>query len=406
MKGLEFPCVFVVDVEAGRFPTNRSKYRGWLPQAVIAAAISRGAYQSTPNEEARLFYTATTRAERYLFVSGAEKLPKAMGSRKRSPFALQIVEHPDVTEDPLFLPDSLSQAAPCRRIDDTEYPTSFSEIRYYLRCPKSYQFRERYGLNPVVPEMFGYGRAVHTSIQKLHELHLRAAPELTQTEQVVVDTFHLKHVPQSGDPVNRPGAYENARSRAVDIVQDYVANFRGDFEQERQVEVPFEIPARNCVISGSIDLVLHEDAEGNILRAEIIDFKTVEGGEEPTANDELDWSELALQVQLYARAADQVLGRNARTGSVHLLKDNQRINVPITQEAVDAALANVEWAVKGILESDFPMRPHPDKCGKCDFRSICPRTPQGFERSFDVPPELHLPDRAEMVRGFSLFKEP
>ena len=31
MKGLEFPCVFVVDVEANRFPKKRSSYSGWLP---------------------------------------------------------------------------------------------------------------------------------------------------------------------------------------------------------------------------------------------------------------------------------------------------------------------------------------------------------------------------------------
>ena len=132
----------------------------------------------------------------------------------------------------------------------------------------------------------------------------------------------------------------------------------------------------------------------------------MEGGEKPTTNDNLDWTELALQVQLYARAADQVLGHNARTGSVHLLKDNQRIDVPITQEAVDAALENVEWAVKGILESDFPMRPHPEKCGKCDFESICRRSPQSFDGSSDSPPELHLPGRTEMARAFSLYKEP
>lgn len=145
--------------------------------------------------------------------------------------------------------------------------------------------------------------------------------------------------------------------------------------------------------------------EGNILKTEIVDFKTMEGGEEPTANVELDWTELALQVQLYARAADQVLGANARTGSVHLLKDNQRVEVPITQEAVDAALANVEWAVTGILKSDFPRRPHPDKCGNCDFRSICPRTPQDFSESTGVPLELHLPDRSEMARAFSLYQD-
>ena len=191
----------------------------------------------------------------------------------------------------------------------------------------------------------------------------------------------------------------------MEITKDYVANFGADFERERQLEAFFEIPAAKCVISGSIDLLLHEDASGNILKAEIIDFKTMEGREEPTTSDDLDWTELALQVQLYARAADHVLGQNAKTGSVHLLKEGQHIEVPITQDAVNAALANIEWAVTGILESDFPMRPHPQKCKTCDFRSICPQTPQSFTSSRAAPPELHLPGRTEMARSFSQYQE-
>ncbi|HHW44997.1 MAG TPA: ATP-dependent helicase [Desulfotomaculum sp.] len=406
VKGLEFPCVFVVDVEAHRFPKRRSGYSGWLPNGVMASAINRGAYQSTHDEEARLFYTAVTRAERYLYVCGSENLPQAKSRAKQSPYALRLAEHPEVVKTPNGLPAGLSQAAPRRRIEDADYPTSFSEIKYYLQCPKSYQFRERYGLNPVVPEMFGYGKTVHTSIQKLHELYPDAPPSEEQVEQVVFNTFHLKHVPKSGDPVNRPGAYENSRNRAIEIAQNYVASYGGDFERERQVEAVFEIPAANCVISGSIDLLLHEDEDGNILQAEIIDFKTMEGGERPDENEDLDWTELAMQVQLYARAADQVLGRNARTGCVHLLKDNRRIEVPITNEAVDAAIANIEWAVTGILSSDFPMRPHPEKCSRCDFRMICPATPQNFNVLTTVPPELHLPGRREMVRAFSLYRGP
>ena len=404
MKGLEFPCVFVVDVEALRFPGRMSSYRGWLPPGVMAPAINRGAYQGTQDGEARLFYTAMTRAERYLYVSGSESLPQAKKPRRRSSYALGIAGHPAVHEEASLLPDGLVQAPPRRRLDDADYPTSFTEIRYYLQCPRSYQFRERYGLNPVVPEMFGYGRTVHTSIQKLHANYAAAPPGPNLVEPVVVDTFHLKHVPQSGDPVDRPGAYENARSRAVQIAKDYVANFGADFERNRQLEAFFEIPAANCVITGSIDLLLHEDAAGNILKAEIIDFKTMEGGDHPPDHDELDWTELALQVQLYARAADQVLGQNAKTGSVHFLKDSQRIEVPITQEALDAALANVEWAVTGILESDFPMRPHATKCETCDFNSICPKTPQSFSESRTAPPKLHLPDRTDMVRAFSLYQ--
>ena len=406
MKGLEFPCVFVVDVEAHRFPKRRSRYSGWLPAGVMEPAISRGAYQSTPDEEARLFYTAATRAERYLYVSGAEGIPLAKRPARPSPYALQLESHPSAVDDAESLPTGLAATEPKRRVEDTDYPTSFTEVRYYLHCPKGYQLRERYGLNPVVPEMFGYGRTVHTSIEKLHELHPDRPPSQGQVERVVSDTFHLKHVPPSGDPVNRPGAYENSRNRAVDIAKDYVDSYGGDFERERQVEAVFEIPASNCVISGSIDLLLHEDEEGNILQAEIIDFKTMEGGEDVHENDDLDWTELALQVQLYARAADQVLGQNARTGSVHLLKDNQRVEVPITQDAVDAALKNIEWAVTGILSSDFPMRPHPEKCAKCDFRTICPEEPQDFRVGATIPPELHLPEgRREMARAFSLYQE-
>ncbi len=404
-KGLEFPCVFVVDVESHRFPKHRSKYSGWLPASVLGPALTRGAYQSTPEEETRLFYTAVTRAERYLYVSGAADLPNAKQSAKPSPFALHLATHAAVTKDPAGMPAGLEQALQRRRIEETDYPTSFSEIRYYLHCPKSYQFRERFGLSPAVPDLFGYGRTVHTSIQKLHERFPNAVPTEAQAEQAVQDTFHLKHVPKSRDPANHPGAYERARDGAVGIAKDYVHSYGADFVRERQVEATFEISAANCVITGAIDLLLREDAQRNVVGAEIIDFKTMEGGDDPAANPTLDWTGLALQVQLYARAADQVLGQNAGTGSVHLLKDNQRVDVPIGQAAIADAMANVEWAVQGILKADFPMRPHAEKCAKCDFHMICPRTPQDFsDQTPAPPPALHLPnDQRETARAFSRY---
>jgi DNA helicase-2/ATP-dependent DNA helicase PcrA len=405
MKGLEFPCVFLVDTEAQRFPKRRSNYSGWLPHDVLGPALNRGAYQSTQEEETRLFYTAVTRAERYLYVTGAAALPDAKRQAKQSPFALHLTTHAAVSRDSTGMPAGLGQAPQRRRIEDTDYPTSFSEIRYYLQCPKSYQFRERFGLSPSVPDLFGYGRTVHTSIQKLHERFPDSVPTDAQTGQAVQDTFHLKHVPPSRDPVNHPGPYERARDKAVDIARDYVQSYAPDFVRERQVEVTFEIPAANCVISGAIDLLLHEDAQGKVIAAEIIDFKTMEGGPDPAANPALDWTELALQVQLYARAADQVLGQNAGTGSVHLLKDNQRVNVPIDQAAIAAAMANVEWAVQGILNADFPMRPQKEKCAECDFRMICPATPQNFSAHTPAPPPaLHLPGgQQETARAFSRF---
>jgi DNA helicase-2/ATP-dependent DNA helicase PcrA len=399
-KGLEYPVVFVVDVEAQRFPGRARPYDGWLPPAVIDAALNRGAYQKNRSEEARLFYTAITRAERYLYVTGASNLPGGARPRNTSEFSRRLA-HVEISNDPNGLPGGLVAAARQRRIDETVLPTSFSEIRYYLRCPMDYRFRHGFGFTPPVPDMFGFGKTVHTAVEKLHEVYPDGAPTADQAAEIARRVFHLKHVPQSRDPLNNPGPYERACDKSIDIARNYAQSYAQDFQRRRQVEARFEIPARDCVIAGSIDLLLKQDEAGHILEAEVVDFKAIEGGDEPTQNDTLDWTELSLQVQLYAKAAQEVLGETARTGSVHLLKDDQRVSVPVDDVAIQAAVDNVEWAVNGILAGDFPSRPHPNKCAECDFARICPRQVQSFRAGAQRPPEIHIPGGRELARAFS-----
>jgi len=403
MKGLEFPVVFIVDVEAGRFPGRNLRYRGWLPEAVIQSALNRGAYQGNPFEEARLFYTALTRAERYLHVSGSIELPNTVKRWKQSGYALRL-NHPEISSDQTVLPPGLIPQTPLPRIDETIVPTTYSDIRYYLSCPRDYQYRKSFGFSPPVPELFGFGKTVHTSIEKLHEVFSDRSPTADEVEEVVNETFHLKHVFQSNQPVNNPGPYERARTAASEIAKNYVQDYSDDFTRQRQIEVRFEIPVTRAVITGSIDLMLRQDDEGNILDASVIDFKAIEGGDNPQENVELQWTELALQVQLYAKAARDILGENAQTGAVHLLKDNQRINIPVTVEAVNNAVANVEWAVERIIEGDFPMRPNTSKCEKCDFKLLCPKIPQSFATN-TIPPSIHIAgnNQQQMARAFSEF---
>ncbi len=405
MKGLEFPVVFIVDVEAARFPGPNRQYQGWLPPAVIQPALNRGAFRGNPNEEARLFYTAMTRAERFLYVTGSVRLPNGAKRWSQSPY-FQRLNHPELSNDPTQMPPNITAHQPVPRIDDTVVPTTYSDIRYYLRCPQDYQYRKSFGFSPPVPELFGFGKTVHTSIEKLHEVFVDHSPTLDDAESVVNNTFHLKHVFQSSDPDNRPGPYERARTVASNIAKTYVESYGEDFSCQRQVEVRFEIPVERAVITGSIDLMLRQN-NGNIVDASVVDFKSIEGGDNPEENEELHWTELALQVQLYAKAARDVLGENAQTGAVHLLKGNQRIHVPITSEALSAAVANVEWAVDRIIDNDFPMRPEAEKCQKCDFRYLCRKSPQGF-RSEVRPPAIHIPGQArqQMARAFSEFGDP
>ncbi len=409
MKGLEFPVVFIVDVVQQRFPGRRSSYNGWLPLNLIQNPLSRGLYQSNNAGEARLFYTALTRAERFLYVTGSSIQPGLQRPKNPSPFKLRIqgLNDPAVITDTTHLPSNIERIEQRPRIDEESMPTSFTEIKDYLECPMKYKFRKIYGYSPAVPELFGYGLTTHTAINRTHQLFANTAPTREEAEEIAEDVFHLKHVFPSRDP-EREGPYERARNASKRLVGNYAEGYPEDFVQSRSLEQRFEIKADKALITGSIDLLLREDNDGNILEARVIDFKSMDFPEGQL--NPFFWLNLSLQVQLYAYAADIVLGENAKTGSIHLLKAPNteevpnRVNVPITDVAIESAIQNIEWAVNRILEGEFPMRPSVGKCEECDFRKICSKQRQEFN-STEVPNPIHIPETngtAELrVRSFS-----
>lgn len=409
MKGLEFPVVFIVDVVQQRFPGRRSNYNGWLPLNLIQNPLSRGLYQSNNAGEARLFYTALTRAERFLYITGSSNQPGLQRPKNPSSFKLRIqgLNLAEIITDEAHLPNNIERTEPRMRIDEESMPTSFTEIKDYLECPMKYKFRKIYGYSPAVPELFGYGLTTHTAINRIHQLFNNIAPSREQAEEIAEDVFHLKHVFPSRDP-QREGPYERAKNASIRLVGNYTEDYPDDFIQSRSLEQRFEIKADKALITGSIDLLLREDNDGNILEARVIDFKSMDFPEGQV--NPFFWINLALQVQLYAHAADIVLGENARTGSVHLLKatnseDNpNRVDVPITEEAIQSAIENIEWAVNRILEGEFPMRPSDSKCEECDFRKICSKQMQEFV-STEIPSPIQIPETRGIteirVRSFS-----
>lgn len=409
MKGLEFPVVFVVDLVNRRFPGDNRSYRGWLPTNLIQDVLARGLYQSNRNGESRLFYTAMTRAERFLYLTGSAEHIGLKTQKKPSSFKLRIQELnlPEIATDEDHLPDNIESCEPQPRIDEDSMPTSFTEIKDYLECPMKYKFRKIYGFSPAVPELFGYGLTTHTAINRVHQLFNNAVPSRSQAEDIAEDVFHIKHVFPSSDP-EREGPYERARKASKNLVGNYVEDYPDDFIQSRSLEQRFEIKADKALITGSIDLLLREDNQGNILEAKVIDFKSMDFPEREFSP--YFWINLSLQVQLYAHASEVVLGENARTGSVHLLKAENsedspnRVNVPISEDAINSALENIEWAVNRILEGEFPMRPSQTKCAECDFEKICSKQREDFISS-EIPSPIQIPETSGInsiqVRSFS-----
>lgn len=370
----------------------------------MAGPINRGAYCTTRQDEARLFYTAMTRAERFLYITGAAQQPDAKRLKRPSDFKRRI-DNLGISSDPA-LPNNIEYIVQKRRVDETILPTSYSDIKEYLVCPMGYKLKKLFGFNPAVPELFGFGLTTHTIIERLHQQHPASAPTQQEVKDLVGSTFHLKHIFPSNQPIERPGPYERAYNSAAEIAQNYVAFFAPDFERLREDEARFEITIGQAMVSGAIDLLLKRDEQGNVVDSHVIDFKSLDAPDDDTPND---WIDLSLQVQLYAYAADQVLGENTRIGSVHLLKEQgieARVNIPVENDAISAAIQNIGWAVERILDSDFPMRPCRGKCEKCDVSRICPRIPQHFVLEV-TPPPIHVPtEQGEaLIKAFSEFDE-
>lgn len=396
VKGLEFPVVFVADLVSRRFPGDSSTYNGIIPSTLMEDAIARGAYGNRNEDEARLFYTAITRAERVLYLTGSASHPGLSRNKTPSRFTVNL-NHPDMRHD-FDLDQLYEKMESCPRFDESDFPTDYSSVKSYLTCPYSYKLSTIYGYNAAVPELFGFGKTSHTTLEKLHQQFKSAAPTLAEVADVVESTFMLKHVFPSNDPINRPGSYERAKDLLQRILQEYSTRFSSDFGRLKQDEARFELSVKDALITGAIDLLLKEEPERGITTADVIDFKTMEL---PDDSIDYDWRDMSIQVQLYSKAAKEIMGENVETGYIHTLKDNKRTSIPVDDDSVDKAIQVIEWAVSGILSNDFPMRPCKNNCDKCDFRALCSQKKQSFSRS-DIPPTISTPNGDKVIAAFDM----
>ena len=231
------------------------------------------------------------------------------------------------------------------------------------------------------------------TLEKLHQLFRDCAPTEDEIDQIVDSTFMLKHVFPSNDPENRPGSYERAKDLLKRSLKGYVKQYSNDFIRIRQDEARFELSVDGALITGAIDLLLKEDTKSGIESADVIDFKTMEA---PEKSEDYDWRDMSIQVQLYSKAAKEIMGENVQTGYIHTLKDNKRIKIPVEDKDVDNAIKAIEWAVSGIMASDFPQRACPGSCAKCDYKALCAQRRDNF-KARTRPPKINTPNGEQSV---------
>lgn len=351
-KGLGFPVVFM----PSHFRQNRQPEFG--PTYIDIAKFNVDRFLNHEEDERRLYYVALTRAKKFLFVTSAEY--KIGGLRKASRSNM-FDEIPDnyFFNDPVADP---TKRSPCK-VDgisaEIRFPTSYSELAYYLNCGYDYKMRFIYGFNPELVQALGFGKQMHNIINLLHKEFEETAtiPSKKRLYELIEENFYLRHASSSMKEKFKKSAYKS--------LGKYIKMWEKDFQLSIKTERPFELEFENSLISGSIDMIKRQDEEGSVL--EVIDFKTGKPDNELMHRYE-------LQVQLYTIAAKEALGINTQKALIHFLDTdkNERLAVQTINAALDTAREELSYAVKGITTGNFKRDARQNKiCGQCDWLNIC-----------------------------------
>jgi DNA helicase-2/ATP-dependent DNA helicase PcrA len=347
-KGLEFPVVFMPGFDKKNPPPKSQSF-------VNPRLYDVEKYDGTTEDERRVYYTAITRSERYLFITGSTQHEGKKKLYGPHPFGEEIADK------------FISEAGPIKRKKSGYpphqrtlgiYPTSYTELASYKRCPQDFRLRNVYQFNAGVPVTFGYGTNIHNALNIIHSDYLRKGqtPTDSEIEKTIDRIFKLRYATK---PIS-----DGMKQKAKNVVKNYVHLHKDGFPRILQTEKRFEFALDQALISGQIDLLKRTDEKGKVTEVEIIDFKT-------DRNDSIYTPDYQEQLRFYAIACLESLGLKPKGAYVHHLDGDAKDYVDISKKTLRRSEKEVGTTVSHILAKKFKAKPSKHNCPQCDFRQIC-----------------------------------
>lgn len=349
-KGLEFPVVFIPSF------VKRGQKGKKNPNFVDDNLYNVNRYEGEIEDERRTFYTAITRSEKYLFLTGAKRRPDRVRDIYPNPFIDEIKNAYFSNAISLKKPRS---GLPSKMETRDFYPTSFSELNSYNRCPQDFKLRHIYGFNAGVPVTFGYGTNIHNVLNMIHRRYImeKKIPSDKEIERIFERMFKLRYATKKISDI--------MKKKGVLLVKNYVKLHKGGFNRILETEKNFEFVLENALINGQIDLLKKMDEKGNLTAVEIIDFKT----EKQAGVYSVDFEK---QLRYYAIACLESLGLKPEKAYVHHLDEDTQSNVDISEKYLEGTKKEIKQQVNEILARKFTAKPKTEVCTDCDYKIICP----------------------------------
>ena len=365
-KGLEFPITIVGSMNA--VPAKSyTELDEILQREYYHKPIYEPLDQTKYFDFARLYYTAFSRAQNLLLLTGCE-----MSSGRKTPSAyfesywrtLPKWRDPSVDLHQVDL-------ASVKPVSIKHEYAFTSHILLYENCPRQYKF---YKELQFVEERKGStlgGSLLHQTIEDIHKAVLRGESD-TLTDENIEGWFNSNYqllVKQLHSYVA-----EAQRKALLHQVLNYRDQNVNQWNRIKEAEVEVSLVKEDYILKGKIDLI-----EGENGTVELVDFKS---GEKPDVNTNDDYKRRILnqyrrQLEVYAYLIEQRYGHKVSAMHLYYPKEengNPRISYRYQKQNIENTIEAFEEVVEKIEKKDFSMegvRRNEKHCSDCDLRFYC-----------------------------------
>ena len=422
-KGLEFRIVFVLSVAPRRFPATERRAVIEFPDELRKGPLPPKNIHA--QEERRLFFVASTRAQDRLYVSSVaapgKKPSKLIEDMLADPLVaardiarIEVKELPvvpvtpvipaipvipakagiqtgasafrdsrfrgndeqngraqqemfgEVSEPPAVHPPIAEWAGREPEIKPGEkLRLSASSIEDYEDCPLKFKFGH-YLKIPTGPQAaLTFGNIMHRSVRRYFELRAEGVASFEAVKE-----FYESSWRNTGfEDEYQERAYKQA---GLEQLRAFVEKQESNEALPLSMESSFSLDLGEVLLEGRIDQInplvpRAQEDEGSV---ELIDYKTGK----PRSQKDADSS---LQLSVYALAAQEEMKLKPRRLTFYCLSNNQPVHTVRTEQDLKAVKAEILMVAGRIHQGHFPAAPG-YVCKFCDYRPICPAHEENF----------------------------
>ncbi len=364
-KGMEFPVVMV-----GSMNKKADECTDDIEKIVSANYYNRGVFEARewiPYFDLwRLFYTAFSRAQNLLVLTGKELdwAGYPLPSIYLKPAYARSVNWRSVNLHGIKLD--------CVKPVNLKETYSFtSHIGYYENCPMQYKYFKELGFEQVRTGATIFGTLVHETIEDVHKCALRNEEDQI-TEENIENWIQENYESLSQKDNSFLGEAQIAAAcrQVKRYVKDVQENPDMSWSQIQGSEVEVNLMKEKYILQGKIDLI-RDTADGESV--ELVDFKSEKRPDFEKNKESL--SRYKRQLEVYAHIVEQQTGK--KVSKMHLYYTGEEKGSPLVtfekkDDVIAETIAGFDKVVEKIQNKEFSEKAKDKKtCHNCDMRYHC-----------------------------------